>query len=180
MAFFSMEHTGFKTWLVANQKIWCILPIGACWILAVFLSLLLGKDGEAVGAVAAVLLFSVFGVSIIFAVAEANEKPNLIYSLIMLAPFAIIYMVLSGKWSHSAITTGIIVWSIISIVLACVCGFIIRKYCLINFDETVSKVFKLRSSIDIWSSEQAFAYRRGVDAFIYSFCALEMFAILWA
>ena len=175
-----MEHTGFKTWLVANQKIWGIVPLGIFWVVAIILAGLFGKDGGAVGTVAAILLFSIFVISIIFTAAEANEKPNLIYSLIMLTPFALIFMVISGKWSHSAITTGIIVWSIISVLIASVCGFIIRKYSLINYYETVSKVFKLRSSIDIWSSEQTFAFRRGVEAFIYSFSALEMFAVLFA
>lgn len=180
MAFFSMEHSSFKTWLVANQKLWGILPLCVIWVIAVLIAGLFGKDGEAVGTVAGVLFFAIFGISILFTAAEANEKPNLIYSLIMLSPFILIFMVLSGKWTHTSITTGIIVWSILSILISAYCGFIIRKYSLINFHETVSKVFKLRSSIDIWSSEQTFAFRRGVEAFIYSFCALEMFSVLFA
>lgn len=179
MGFFSMEHTGFKTWLVANQKIWCIVPVGLCWLVAIGMAMLFGKAEEATSQMAAYLLMGAFVVSVAFAAAETNDKPNLIYTIIALAPIALVVLVLMGKFSHSLITTGVIVWTIISILGGFFCGFIIRKYALVNYYETVSKIFKLKSSLDIWSSEQTFAYRRAVEAFMYAFTTLEMFAILF-
>lgn len=178
MAFFSMEHSGFKTWMVANHKIWGIIPVGICWLVAIGLAILFGKKGDS-GTMAAYLAIGALLVSIAFTAAESNEKPNLIYSLIALVPIVLVIMVFTGKLSHSLITTGVIIWTIVSILIAGFYGFIIRKYSLINFYETVSKIFKLKSSLDIWSSEQTFAFRRGVEAFMYSFTALEMFAILF-
>lgn len=179
MGFFSMEHAGFKTWLVANQKIWGIVPVGICWAVAVGLALLFGKNDDATQSMAAYLLIGAFLVSIVFTAAETNEKPNLIYTIIALAPIVFVVLVLMGKFSHSLITTGVIIWTIISILVGIFCGFIIRKYSLVNYYETVSKIFKLKSSLDIWSSEQTFVYRKAVEAFMYSFTALEMFAVLF-
>lgn len=179
MGFFSMEHTGFKTWLVANQKIWGLVPVGICWAVAVGMAFLFGKNEDAASSMAAYLLMGAFLVSIAFTAAETNEKPNLIYTIIALAPIVFMVLVMMGKFSHTLITTGVIIWTIVSILIGLFCGFIIRKYSLVNYYETVSKIFKLRSSIDIWSSEQTFAYRRAVEAFMYSFTAVEMFSILF-
>lgn len=156
-----------------------IIPVGICWIVALGLAILFRKNADSTTLMATYLIIGAVLVSFAFTAAETNENPNLIYSIIALAPIVFVVMVLLGKFSHSLITVGVIIWTIISILAGLYCGFIIRKYSLINYYETVSKIFKLRANIDIWSSEQSFAFRRGVEAFIFTFATLEMFSILF-
>lgn len=98
MGFFSMEHTGFKTWLVANQKIWGLVPVGICWAVAVGMAFLFGKNEDAASSMAAYLLIGAFLVSIAFTAAETNEIPNLIYTIIALAPIVFMVLVMMGKF----------------------------------------------------------------------------------
>lgn len=102
MGFFSMEHTGFKTWLVANQKIWGLVPVGICWLVALGLAILFGKNDDPTASMAAYLLTGAFLVSIAFTAAETNEKPNLIYTIIALAPIVFYGSCTDGQiFTHS-------------------------------------------------------------------------------
>ena len=35
MSIYSIEQSGFKTWMVANMKLWGFIPVLAMWLLAV-------------------------------------------------------------------------------------------------------------------------------------------------
>lgn len=174
-----MEHTNLKTWLVANQKVWGFVPAGICLAIAFGLATLFGKNEETVGTMVEYLVLGTLFLSLAFNGAEAYEKPNLLYGLIAFFTICWACSVLVGDSSHTLITTGVAIWTTISALVALYFGFIIGKYSLVNYDEAVSAIFKLRSSIDIWSSKQSFAFRRGVEAFMYTFATLEMFAVLF-
>lgn len=181
MAFFSMESTKFKTWLVANQKLWGAIPLIICAVLSYLLLMLFNKNTEFGQEIFFWCLIPAFIIEAAFTVAEQNEKPNLIYGLLGLVPLTILILVFMGKINHPFFTTGTIIWSCIAMLAAFVVAYIIGTYANRNYDDVVSRLFVFKASVlDYISSQTTFVFRRSVEAFLFSFFSLEMFAPLFA
>lgn len=179
MAFFSLEGTPFKTWLVANMKIWGFVPALIMWLLALLLVAWIKPDAEidilTYGFLAAV------SSSVIFTSAQESESPVLCYVVLLLLPFVLLIGHAIGKISAPFLTTGVVIWLWISLAISLYVASVISKYAKANFDDMMDRLFHLRSSVlEYYESETKVVFMRFVEAFLFSFISLGVFAQLFS
>lgn len=179
MAFFSLESTRFKSWLVANMKIWGFLPAIAIWFVA---SVIVAKiNPEANATLVAYCFMAAIASSVIFTMAQENQKPLVIYTLLLFCPIILLIGHAFGKFNYDFMTTGVVIYLWFDLIISLGIGGIISYYAYKNAADVFDRLFYFRKSYaDILSSELSMSYMRFVEAYLYTFIGLASFAALFS
>ena len=179
MAFFSLESTRFKSWMVANMKIWGFAPAVIIWLVATFIVAKLNPDANAT--ISAYCFIAALVSSVIFTIAQENQKPMVIYTLIFACPFILLIGHAMGKFNLDYLTTGVVVYLWIDVVISLGIAGMIAYYAYKNAADVFDRLFYFRTSYaDVLSSEVSMAYMRFVEAYLYTFIGLAAFAPLFS
>lgn len=170
MALYSIEESSFKTWMIANMKIWGFIPTLSTWFLA---TILIGKFNPDYIELMAWGLWIIIGSSAIFGLAQENRAPLVIYTAIFALPF----ILLLWHFDSITLTTGMKVYLWICLGISVFIGSIIGVYSYQNADEVLDRLFVLMSnSKERYEAEISIAYMRFTEAYIYTFIGLGAFA----
>lgn len=184
MSFFSMEHTTVKTWLVANLKWWCVVPL---WLFAgiVYLFVLVFKGGNQ-ASVDYVLLCAGSGFLLScalyagFKTVKDHGSAIVVYSMLALLPIVGVGLLIAKIVSYPLFTAGVIVWLCISIVIGIYPALIIWRYSFKNFYTQLSDIDKrILSNTEYNEKRTAFAYGRSVEAYLISVMSFAAFGALF-
>lgn len=179
MSFFSFESSRFKSWMVANMKIWGFVPAVIIWVVAIFIVAKLKPDGDFV--LSTYCFFAALASSVIFTVAQENDKPLVIYTLILACPFILLIGHAMGKFNLNFLTTGVVVYLWVDVAISLGIAGVIAYYAYKNAADVFDRLFYFRTSYaDALSSEISMAYMRFVEAFLYTFIGLAAFAPLFS
>ena len=175
MSIYSIEESSFKTWMIANMKIWGFIPVVATWFIATLIVGMLnpGADTQFM----AWGLFAAIGSGFIFGIAQENPSTLLIYTLILGLPLVLLL------WHFDAInlTTGMKVYLWICLGLSVFIGSIVGVYAYQNADEVISRLFVLTSSAkERFEAEMSIAYMRFIEAYLFTFIGFGVFAPIFS
>lgn len=175
MSLYSIEESGFKTWLVANMKIWGFIPVLAIWFLAFVIVGRTNSSDEAasflsVGFIAAI------GTAVIFSLARNIQGTLVIYTTMLLIPFLFLF----GKIHVIDFTTGMKVYMWIGMAASTFVASVIGVYAYQNAYDVLDRLFVLTSSAkDRCTAEMSVGYMAFVEALVFTFLGFIMFLPLF-
>ncbi|MDE5869121.1 MAG: hypothetical protein K2H18_02715 [Muribaculaceae bacterium] len=175
MALYSIEESGFKTWMVANMKLWGFIPVLAIWLLAF---VIVGRTNSSDAAVSflAIGFIAAIGASVIFSLARNIQGTLVIYTCMLLLPF----LLALGKIHIIDFTTGMKVYMWIGMAVSSFVASVIGVYAYQNAYEILDRLFLMTSSgKDRYTAELAIGYMAFVEAFLFTFLAFIMFLPLF-
>ena len=175
MSIYSIEQSGFKTWMVANMKLWGFIPVLAMWLLAV---VIVGRtnSSDAASTFLAIALAAGIGSSMIFYAARNIQGTLVLYTLFLLVPFLLLF----GKLNIIDFTTGMKVYMWISMAISAFVASVIGVYAYQNAYDILDRLFLMTSSAkDRCTAELSIGYMAFVEALLFTFLALIMFVPLF-
>lgn len=176
MGLFSLNESPFKIWMVANMKFWGFLPVFITWFLAAFLVGLLNPDADTKLLTWAVM--AAIGASVVFSLIQENKAPLVLYTFFLSLPFIFL---LSNHEVLNFITHGMRVYLWICLAISLIIGGRIGYYAYSYADDVIDKLFVFISSAkDRYEAELSIGYMRFVEAFIFTFIGLGVFAPIFA
>ncbi|MDE5970127.1 MAG: hypothetical protein K2K27_02435 [Muribaculaceae bacterium] len=176
MQIYNIEPSGFKTWMIANMKIWGFLPIIPIWFIASLFILKINPNAntDLIGYGLFAAIFS----SMLFAAAQEVGKGTVVcYTFI----FGLPLILLLGEFDTISLTTGMKIYLWICFGISVFIGSIFGVYGYQNADEMYSKLFVLNSSAkELFETDLSIAYMRFVEAYLFTFIGFAVIAPLFS
>lgn len=182
MALFSMETSPAKSWLVANMKIWGCIPVFLVWLMVGFIyKSTAATPIDLADSILGLALFPAIIMSILFTSIQESNKPLWGYALIVFLPIIFLISYIMGEARPEFMTTGMLVWLSIDVVISLAFGVLIGYFTFQNYDDLFSRLFMFRSSaVDIYSSRMAFSFIRFAEAYLFMCLMLSSFCLFFA
>lgn len=175
MSLYSIEESGFKTWLVANMKIWGFIPVLAIWLLA-FVIVGRTNSSDAAASFLSVGFIAAIGAAVIFSLARNIQGTLVIYTIMLLIPFLLLF----GKIHVIDFTTGMKVYMWIGMAASTFVASVIGVYAYQNAYDVLDRLFVLTASAkDRCTAELSVGYMAFVEALVFTFLGFIMFLPLF-